>query len=169
MAKNTESVLTQTNKDVGKILLRVDNQAAISLTRPWSSSSWRTRHLRIRASYIHEQVECEQAAVAFAPGKHQWADLLTRSFPRQRQEELIGIWGFIDVAREVSKVAMARMIVQTTRAKEPPALTLSFELYVMVVVLGIAIVAAWEFLWWCVDRSCGEVRPSRSAKRLRNL
>ena len=65
------------------------------------------------------------------------------------------------------------MMVQTSRAQpdeeEPLALTASFELYIVVVLLGVAVVAFWEFMWWCVDHCYGEVRPSRSARRLRNL
>ncbi|CAE7941039.1 unnamed protein product, partial [Symbiodinium sp. KB8] len=97
--------------------------------------------------------------VVFVAGKSQWADLLTKSFPRQRLEELVGLWGFVDVVAEVSKVTMARMLVacmmvQTARAQEedPLSLTTSFDLYIMVILLGIAVVAAWEFLWWCLDR-----------------
>ena len=114
--------------------------------------------------------------MVFVAGKSQWADLLTKSFPRQRLEELVGLWGFVDVVAEVSKVTMARMLVacmmvQTARAQEedPLSLTTSFDLYIMVILLGIAVVAAWEFLWWCLDRCCGEVRPSRSARKLKNL
>ena len=176
MGKSIESVLGQMMPKVGAIHLKVDNQAAISLAKPSSSSSWRTRHLRVRASYIHEQVVNEQVTVTFVAGKHQWADLLTKSFPRQRLEELIKIWGFVDMTIETSKIAVVRalvacMMVQTARAQEetPLALTMSFELYVMVIMLGIVAVALWEFLWWCVDRCCGEARPSRSARRLRNL
>ena len=176
MGKSIESVLAQLMPNVGAIHLKVDNQAAISLAKPCSSSSWRTRHLRVRASYIHEQVIDERVMVMFVAGKQQWADLLTKSFPRQRLEELIKIWGFVDTAVETSKIAVVRalvacMMVQTPRAQEetPLALTMSFELYVMVILLAIVAVALWEFLWWCVDRCCGEVRPSRSARRLRNL
>ena len=176
MGKSIESVLAQLMPNVGAIHLKVDNQAAISLAKPCSSSSWRTRHLRVRASYIHEQVIDERVMVQFVAGKQQWADLLTKSFPRQRLEELVKIWGFVDTAVETSKIAVVRalvacMMVQTARAQEenPLALTMSFELYVMVILLAIVAVALWELLWWCVDRCCGEARPSRSARRLRNL
>ncbi|OLP93881.1 Copia protein [Symbiodinium microadriaticum] len=169
MGKSIESVLAQLMPKVGAIHLKVDNQAAISLAKPFSSSSWRTRHLRVRASYIHEQVMDENVTVTFVPGKNQWADLLTKSFPRQRLEELIKLWGFVDTAIETSKIAVVRalvacMMVQTARAQEetPLALTMSFELYVMVALLVIAAVAVWELLWWCVDRCCGEA--SHTAK-----
>ncbi|CAE7852858.1 unnamed protein product [Symbiodinium microadriaticum] len=106
-----------------------------------------------------KNVETDQVEVVFVAGKSQWADLLTKSFPRQRLEELVGLWGFVDVVAEVSKVTMARMLVacmmvQTARAQEedPLSLTTSFDLYIMVILLGIAVVAAWEFLWWCLDR-----------------
>ncbi|CAE7178911.1 unnamed protein product, partial [Symbiodinium necroappetens] len=171
MGKSIESVLAQLMPNVGAIHLKVDNQAAISLAKPCSSSSWRTRHLRVRASYIHEQVIDERVMVVFVAGKQQqWADLLTKSFPRQRLEELIKIWGFVDTAVETSKIAVVRalvacMMVQTARAQEetPLALTMSFELYVMVILLAIVAVALWELLWWCVDRCCGEVSANCGA------
>lgn len=176
MGKSIESVINQMQR-TERILLKVDNQAAITIAKPSSSTSWRTRHLRVRASYIHEQVESGEVVVSYVQGRHQWADLLTKSFPRQRLEELVGIWGFIDLIAEASKRSMVRMMVfcmmiQSSRAQgedEPLALTTSMELYVMVILLGIAVVSMWEFTWWCVDRCCGEVRPSRSTRRLRNL
>ena len=176
MGKSIEAVINQMQA-TSRIHLRVDNQAAVTIAKPTSSASWRTRHLRVRASYIHEQVERGQLVVSYVQGKHQWADLLTKSFPRQRLEELIGIWGFVDLVAEVSKRSMVRMMVfcmmiQSSRAQgneEPLALTTSIDIYVIVVALGIVIVAVWELLWWCVDHCCGEVRPSRSARRLRNL
>ena len=175
MGKSIESVINQLQR-TGPIALRVDNQAALTIAKPSSSASWRTRHLRVRASYIHEQVEGGQVVLAYVPGKNQWADLLTKSFPRQRLEELVQMWGFVDLVAEVSKTAMVRMMVfcmmvQTTRAQpdEPLALTASMDVYVIVIALGIVVVALWEFIWWCVDHCCGDVRPTRSARRLRNL
>ena len=177
MGKSIESVINQMQK-VTRISLRIDNQAAVTLAKPSSSTSWRTRHLLVRASFIHEQVESGQVTVSYIQGKLQWADLLTKSFPRQRLEELIQIWGFVDVVTQVSKLAMVRMMVfcmmvQTTRAQgqpdEPLAINTSIELYVMILVIGIAMVGMWEFLWLCVDRCCSQPTESRSARRMKRL
>ncbi|CAE7197715.1 GIP [Symbiodinium sp. CCMP2592] len=178
MAKSLESVIKQVDPSSRGIVLGIDNQATIAIAKPTTTASWRTRHLRVRAAYIHEQIEFKEVTVRYVPGKEQWADLLTKSFPRQRLQELTSLWGFLNLVQEAARVSMVRamvfcMMVQTSRAQpvdeEPLALTASFELYVMVILLGVAVVAAWEFLWWCVDRCCGEVRPSRSARRLRGL
>ena len=178
MAKSLESVIRQVDPGVKGIVLGIDNQATIAIAKPTTTASWRTRHLRVRAAYIHEQIEDKQVIVRYVPGKDQWADMLTKSFPRQRLQELTSLWGFVNLTQEAARVSMIRamafcMMVQTSRAQldeeEPLALTASLDLYIMMILLGIAIVAAWEFLWWCVDRCCGEVRPSRSARRLRNL
>ncbi|CAE7467924.1 unnamed protein product [Symbiodinium sp. CCMP2456] len=169
MGKSIESVINQMQK-TERILLKIDNQAAITIAKPSSSTSWRTRHLRVRAAYIHEQIQCGQVVVSYVQGKHQWADLLTKSFPRQRLEELVGLWGFIDLVAEATKRSMVKMMVfcmmiQTTRADgddEPLALTTSMELYIMVILMGIAVVALWELLWWCVDHCCGEVHRGKA-------
>ncbi|OLP83551.1 Retrovirus-related Pol polyprotein from transposon TNT 1-94 [Symbiodinium microadriaticum] len=178
MGKSIESVINQMCK-TGHIYLRVDNQAAVTLTKPYSSTSWRTRHLRVRASFIHEQVDAGQVTVAFIQGKLQWADLLTKAFPRQRLEELVGIWGFVDLVTQTSKLALVRvmimaMMVQTARAQvelpEPLAFNASIELYVMILVLGIAVVGVWEFLWLCVDHKwLGATDTSISYVRQENV
>ncbi|OLP80086.1 hypothetical protein AK812_SmicGene39547 [Symbiodinium microadriaticum] len=106
--------------------------------------------------------QMQKVTVSYIQGKLQWADLLTKSFPRQRLEELIQIWGFVDVVTQVSKLAMVRMMVfcmmvQTTRAQgqpdEPLAINTSIELYVMILVIGIAMVGMWEFLNYTIDES----------------
>ena len=109
-------------------------------------------------------------------GQRQWADLLTKSFPRQRLEELIGIWGMIDVVAKASKLAMIRvmvlcMMMQTSRAMslEPLALDSSFELYVALAVAAMALVGAWEAFWHVWDRCCSDHGESRSSRRHRRL
>ncbi|CAE7382490.1 unnamed protein product [Symbiodinium sp. CCMP2592] len=176
IGKSIAAVVREMHKDLGHISLRIDNQAAITLAKPSSSTSWRTRHLRVRAAYIHEQILTDQVSVVYVPGSNQWADLLTKSFPRQRLEELVGIWGFVDLVTEVSKLALVRMMVlcmmvQTARASsiEPLALDSSFELYAAIAVAGMALVGLWEAFWYVWERCCGDPGESRSSKRHRRL
>ena len=176
LARSIEAVISQLLPDVGRLSLRVDNQAAITISRPTSSASWRTRHLRVRAACIHEQVEAQQLVVTYVAGQYQWADLLTKSFPRQRLEELIGIWGMIDVVARVSKLAMIRvmllcMMMQTSRAMpiEPLALDSSVELYVALAVAAVALVGAWEAFWYVWDRCFGDQGDGRPSRRHRRL
>ncbi|CAE7496106.1 unnamed protein product [Symbiodinium sp. CCMP2592] len=177
MAKSLEAIIHQLDPMPRPIILGIDNQATIAIAQPSTTASWRTRHLRVRASYIHEQVESRQVKIQYIPGKDQWADLLTKSFPRQRLCELTKLWGFVDRIHEASKKAVMKamlmcMVVQTSRAQEinePLAINTSVELYVMILVLGIAVVGLWEFLWLCVDRCCTRPEETRSAKKMRRL
>ena len=176
MAESLEVILQQLDGGLGKIILGIDNQAAISLAKPTTNSSWRTRHLRVRASYIHEQIEDNQVIVRYVPGKDQWADLLTKSFPRQRLGELTALWGFVDRTVEVMKLAavctmLLCHVVQTARAqkKDPLPLDSSVELYIVILLVGIALIAVWEALWWLWDRCCSSPTSSRSARRLRGI
>ena len=73
--------------------MAIDNQSAIAIAKPTGSTSWRTRHLRVRAAFIREQIQLQKVIVKYVRGQHQLADLLTKSFPRQRLEELVTMWG----------------------------------------------------------------------------
>ena len=176
LARSIEAVISQLTPNLGQLTLRVDNQAAITIARPTSSASWRTRHLRVRAAHIHEQVDSNNLSVTYVAGQYQWADLLTKSFPRQRLEELVSLWGMIDVMVKMSKLAVVRMMVlcmmmQTSRAMptEPLALDGSLELYALLAVAGMALVGMWEAFWYVWDRCCSgheDHRPSRRHRRL---
>ncbi|CAE7334850.1 GIP [Symbiodinium sp. CCMP2592] len=120
MARSLQAILHQIDPARPMLTLGIDNQAAIAIASPSTTASWRTRHLRVRAAYLHEQIEEKMITLRYVPGKDQWADLLTKSFPRQRLQELTALWGFVD------------------EQEEPLALTTSFELYVMIAVFGIA-------------------------------
>ena len=177
MAMSMRAITDQFEKGDSKIGLKVDNQAAIVLASPASSASWRTRHLRVRASFLREKIELNQVALEFVPGKLQLADLLTKSFPRQRLQELVGLWGIVDRVVRTAETSLARMVVlmmmvQTCRArqvKEPTPLDTSLELYVVMILAGVALVAAWEGLWWIWYRLFDGHDNSRRVKRLRRL
>ncbi|CAE7696974.1 GIP [Symbiodinium sp. CCMP2456] len=116
------------------IQLAVDNQSAIAIAKPTGSTSWRTRHLRVRSAFIREQVQNNKVQIRYVKGQQQLADLLTKSFPRQRLEELVVMWG-IGRLTEGAKTTMLRAMIlctmiQSARAQEPLALdTMSIELY----------------------------------------
>eukprot|EP00439_Symbiodinium_sp_Y106_P034730 s3068_g4.t1 len=162
-----------TRKDLA-IHLAIDNQSAIAIAKPTGSTSWRTRHLRVRAAFIREQIQLQKVIVKYVKGQNQLADLLTKSFPRQRLEELVTMWGMGKVC-EGAKTAMLRAmilrtLIQSVRAQEPLALdTAPLELYAVFAVACIAVVGLWEFVWLCVDRCCTRPVETRAAKRMRRL
>ncbi|CAE7214357.1 GIP, partial [Symbiodinium sp. KB8] len=137
-----------------KITLAIDNQSTIAIAKPSGSTSWRTRHLRVRAAFIREQVQEQKVVVKYVKGQQQFADLLTKSFPKQRLEELVSLWGMgrlCEGAKSTMLIAMVVcMMVQTARAQEPGdeslAINTSLELYIMIVVVGIAMAGLWEFV-----------------------
>ena len=162
-----------TRKDLA-IHLAIDNQSAIAIAKPTGSTSWRTRHLRVRAAFIREQIQLQKVIVKYVKGQNQLADLLTKSFPRQRLEELVTMWGMGKVC-EGAKTAMLRAmilrtLIQSVRAQEPLALdTAPLELYAVFAVACIAVVGLWEFVWLCVHRCCTRPVETRAAKRMRRL
>ncbi|CAE7730560.1 GIP [Symbiodinium sp. CCMP2456] len=124
------------------IQLAVDNQSAIAIAKPAGSTSWRTRHLRVRSAFIREQVQNNKVQIRYVKGQQQLADLLTKSFPRQRLEELVVMWG-IGRLTEGAKTTMLRAMIlctmiQSARAQEPLALdTMSIELYAMIALIAV--------------------------------
>ncbi|OLP85186.1 Copia protein [Symbiodinium microadriaticum] len=132
------------------IQLAIDNQSTIAIAKPSGSTSWRTRHLRVRSAFIREQVQAQKVVVKYVKGKEQLADLLTKSFPRQRLEELVNMWGIGRMTEGSAATMLKAMIIctmiQSARAHEPLALdTSSLELYVVVVIVAVAVIGIWEF------------------------
>ena len=95
LALSTRGVLQElTGRDL-RINLYVDNQAAVTLLTA-SSGSWRTRHLKLRSSWIKERIKNNELRVQHVPGAEQKADLGTKPFTRARLKELVALWNMVD-------------------------------------------------------------------------
>ena len=68
-----------------------DSTSAISISK--GASSWRTRHLRVKALWLQERLESEEMALGHIRGTHQLADLLTKALTSARISELARLWG----------------------------------------------------------------------------
>ena len=66
--------------------LHVDNIAAITLAE--GGGSQRTRHLRVRACFLREQLDQNHLRVLHCPGEVQLADTLTKTLPHPRLVDL---------------------------------------------------------------------------------
>ena len=55
-----------------------DNSAVVQLTQQLSASKTRTRHLSMKASWLHLLVQHENVSMQFVPTAHQKADILTK-------------------------------------------------------------------------------------------
>ena len=84
-------IVELSGKDPG-IELHIDNQAALSLLQG-SSGSWRTRHLRLRSSWIRERVTEGEVTTVHEPGDTQRADIGTKPLSKERLSNLITLWG----------------------------------------------------------------------------
>ena len=72
--------------------LLVDNLAAICLASH-ESSSWRTRHLKLRANWLREQVDQGMIEIQHCPGDKMLADVITKPVASRRMSEIMDMWG----------------------------------------------------------------------------
>lgn len=90
-------ILSQSLKDLleeltgpVEVTLFGDNVAAVSVI-VLPSGSWRTRHLRLRARFIHEQLELGVLKVKHMPGENLVADLFTKPLAPARMQKLLAL------------------------------------------------------------------------------
>ena len=85
-----------------------DNAAAISIVSG-PPTSWRTRHLRLRASALREKMDQGLWSIHHLAGEFLCADLLTKSLPVQRFAALLPLIGTYDAEEpKVAKLRCAR-------------------------------------------------------------
>ena len=63
-----------------------DNAAVVQLTQQLSASKTRTRHLSMRASWLHHLVQRENVSMQFVPTSYQKADILTKGLQAYSHE-----------------------------------------------------------------------------------
>ena len=190
LLKSVEGVIQEIAGLTPRLPIRVDNMSAMQLLNG-SSGSWRTRHLRLRSSWLKEQVSTGQMRVLHEPGETQLADLGTKPLPRQRLQELVALWRLKDSDRKVrtlttetvqlpqsSATGLAGLVTKLLllaqglcgvaessrvgEVKDPLPVESSIELYVLILMLIVCAVAFWE-----AGRAC--LRTGSNAVRLRAL
>ena len=63
-----------------------DNAAVVQLTQQLSASKTRTRHLSMRASWLHHLFQRENVSMQFVPTTYQKADILTKGLQAYSHE-----------------------------------------------------------------------------------
>ena len=174
---STRGLLTELLGRELSLTVWVDNSAAISLLTT-SSGSWRTRHLRLRSNWVREMVANKQLAIKYVPGEKQRADLGTKPFTRERLRQLVAMWGIRD-QRPTAEVRQAR-VAETTwlhrllllcqvcgsaAQKQDIRAEIPWDLYLAVIVLGIAIIGLWEGTKHCLCPREARVKTLRAASQ----
>ncbi|CAE7210219.1 GIP [Symbiodinium sp. CCMP2592] len=172
-----------TNKFVGS-----DSMSALCLSA--GTGSWRTRHLRIKASWLQEALSSGVLQAHHVPGIRQPADLLTKSLAGQRVRDLLRLWMMFEDddnrrattttgdAQNKMMVAMicCMLMVGTAGAQETephPVRTIQIDwdaagvIMALLMILGALVV--WEFLKWAVVEVVFEYSPGASRRKLKKL
>ena len=74
------------------------------------TGSWRTRHLKIRCSYIPDQVAANKLKAEHIEGVRQLADLATKMHPKTRLQQLLCLWCFEGVPLELDERIQVRKL-----------------------------------------------------------
>ena len=85
------------------VLIRIDNQSAIALTRN-PVFHGKSKHIHKRYHFIRECVENGQVEVEHVPGEEQKADILTKALGRIKFKEMRDYIGMVDLENESFKL-----------------------------------------------------------------
>ena len=144
--------------------LRIDNAAAQGLASE-SPGTWKTRHLRIRAKFLRQEVAAQRLVISHVCGSLQKADLGTKGFDLPKFKMLMDLWQIVPcVAQEATNAALRAMRVSNRNGmllfmiicvclikgaqgeKEDLPIDGSLEFYGVLAVCVIAAVAVWELI-----------------------
>ena len=187
--KGVEALLVDMGMFVDEKQIASDSTAALSITT--GSSSWRTRHLKIKANWIQEQVKYGQFTTVHCPGERQPADLLTKALSSARIAALLQLWrvgepvmlSSVTATRpSVSARALVAIIccllMVSVRASDEPMIgprqhgvQLDWDLagvfMVLLMILGALLV--WEAVRWMLIEFYQEWTPGAGGRKLRRL
>eukprot|EP00439_Symbiodinium_sp_Y106_P053673 s729_g7.t1 len=110
LLESISSVLQEIEPDAFDKVLAIDNSSAVSMCNGGPGSQ-RTRHLKVRASFIREAVLSGRLTAKHTPGELQLADLATKLVSKERLWTLLRLWGFIGgkVTRVIEAVKLKMM------------------------------------------------------------
>ena len=134
MAQSTEALILELTQDLETKRLLVDNLAAIALAE--GSGSQRTRHLRVRSSFVRDLVDRRELEVDHCPGELQLADLLTKILPGPRHQLLtilVGLSGKDPIEPQVAALSQVQV---TTQQADPNQIRVKLMMLVLLMQLS---------------------------------
>ncbi|CAE7947469.1 unnamed protein product [Symbiodinium sp. KB8] len=158
--KGVESLLSDIGQAVHERYIESDSMAALSISS--GSSSWRTRHLRIKANWLQEQISYGLIQVNHCRGEVQPADLLTKALSYARMTSLLQLWG---VGQETEAAEEQSSTPRGTGIQVDSDLVGTF----MLVLMGLGALLIWEGLKWLCDEIYHGYTPGASKRRLKKL
>ena len=87
-----------TKRPIEKVLIRIDNQSAIALTRN-PVFHGRSKHIHRRYHFIRECIEKGQVDVEHVSGDMQKADIMTKALGRIKFREMRDLIGMQDISK----------------------------------------------------------------------
>ena len=195
-AKGVESFLMDIGEYVEEKQIASDSMAALSISA--GSTSWRTRHLRIKSNWLQEQIAHGLFNIIHCPGERQPADLLTKALSSGGIASLLQWWNIGDQVStmetaQTSSTTKARvsarallaviccLLMVSARARDQgsedtsgsrwPGLQVDHDLLgaMMVLTMLLGLMVIWEGIRWLVVEFCNEWAPGSNARRLRRL
>ena len=112
-----EALLSELNVGQWRSVLKRDSTSAASIQR--GSGSWRTRHLRIKSSWIGERLEAGDLSIEHCPGEIQIADALTKALSSQRLRDLSRCMGLMSLDEVIADATAASSSRRSSRAQAP--------------------------------------------------
>ena len=182
-----EALLQDIGVEVSARTIYTDSTSALAISS--GSGGWRTRHLRIKAGWLQEQLDAGIIMVKHCAGRIQLADLLTKALAAQRINDLLSLWGVTDGSSTsrtetssssggAAKVLLALvccLLIVGAKAEEE-ALGVQSRLSVdwdlvgwLLLFLAVAgVVAIWEAMKW-VTTEVWDWTPGSGTRKLRKL
>ena len=186
--KGVETILVDADEMISIRTIMSDSTSARSIST--GSSSWRTRHLRIKASWLSELSHGMFSAVHF-PGERQWADILTAALSAARTKALLDLWGVRGyeerhVLRATTPMVSAKAVVallcclmmvsvQAAEDSQLPSRGSSVQVdwdtagLLMILLMLLGAVVLWEAIRWSFIEIYQEYLPGDSARKLNSV
>ena len=188
LGQSLRALLREFDVVLGPMRLLVDNIAAIVLAE--GGGSTRTRHLRVRGSFIKDLIRANELIPEHCPGDVQLADILTKILPGPRHQILSGLLG-LGVPTQVARIShgeqraqeadesclnglkswlislmfMLQLQCGASSADDDEQDGVSIELSLVIVMMALSVLFVWEAGKYCV-RTCS-VRGEHRVRSVR--